>query len=405
MNGRVQLALVIMAVIALPASSRAGDTETIAKRAALFTPQRRAEGFRSMDTVYPYHVIKRGGPVVELPRALRKLDVTYTFAGKLHTLDDLLARSRTQGFLVIKDGKIVDERYFNGANEESKFTSWSVAKSFTSTLVGLALTDGRIKSLDDPVTNYLPELKGSGYDGVPIKAILEMSSGVKFNEEYGKEHSDVMIMWRKTMDEESETLADYAKSLGRAEAPGTKFVYRSIDTGVLGMLVKRVTGKSLADMLSQRIWQPLGMESDATWLTDHPGPDALEAAYCCINAKLRDYGRFGLLFLNQGKVGLKQVVPPWWISQATTPQSPPGEWGHLFPDDPGGYGYQWWLIEPGQKHPYSAEGVFFQFVYVMPKYNTVIVKASAYDDFWSVPLMIEQFIAFDAIGWALEKNS
>jgi CubicO group peptidase (beta-lactamase class C family) len=163
MNRRVQLALVIMAAIALPALSRAGDTEMIAKRAALFTPQRRAEGFRSMDTAYPYHVIRRGGPVAELPRALRKLDVIYTFAGKQHTVDDLLARSRTQGFLVIKDGKIVDERYFNGANDKSKFTSWSVAKSFTSTLVGLALADGKIKSLDEPVTNYLPELKGSGY--------------------------------------------------------------------------------------------------------------------------------------------------------------------------------------------------------------------------------------------------
>jgi CubicO group peptidase (beta-lactamase class C family) len=160
MNRRVQLALVIMASIALPAFSRAGDTETIAKRAALFTPQRRAEGFRSMDTAYPYHVIKRGGPVAELPRALRKLNVTYTFAGKQHTLDDLLKRSRTQGFLVIKNGKIVDERYFNGANDKSKFTSWSVAKSFTSTLVGLALADGKIKSLDEPVTNYLSRAQG-----------------------------------------------------------------------------------------------------------------------------------------------------------------------------------------------------------------------------------------------------
>lgn len=405
MNYKVRQVLVIMAVIALPALAHAGDPETIAKRAELFSPQRRAEAFRSMDTVYPYHVIKRGGPVAGLPRAPRKLDVTYTFADKQHTLDDLLARSRTQGFLVIKDGKIVDERYFNGANDKSRFTSWSVAKSFTSTLVGLALADGRIKSLDEPITTYLPELKGSGYDGVPISDILEMSSGVKFNEEYGKGESDVVIMWRKTMEEESETLASYAKSLGRAEGPGTKFVYRSIDTGVLGMLVKRVTGESLADMLSQRIWQPLGMESDATWLTDRPGPGALEAAYCCINARLRDYGRFGLLFLNRGKAGDKQVVPSWWVSQATTPQSPPVQWGRLFPNDPGGYGYQWWLIEPGPRHSYSAEGVFFQFVYVMPKYNTVIVKASAYDDFWSVPLTIEQFTAFDAIGRALEKNS
>jgi CubicO group peptidase (beta-lactamase class C family) len=116
------------------------------------------------------------------------------------------------------------------------------------------------------------------------------------------------------------------------------------------VLVKRVTGESLAGMLSQRIWQPLGMESDATWLTDHQGAGALEVAYCCINARLRDYGRFGLLFLNQGKAGAKQVVPAWWVEQATTPQSSPVQWGHLFPDYPdhsGGYGYQWRLMEPG----------------------------------------------------------
>jgi CubicO group peptidase (beta-lactamase class C family) len=413
---RVQLAFMIMASVALPGAARAVDLPhnsgpcpqgkcdpwTIAKRAGAFAPQMLAERLRSMDVAFPSHVIKRDGPVAELSRADRKLDVTYTFAGKQHTLEDLLARSRTQGFLVIKDGKIVCERYFNGANDKSRFTSFSVAKSFTSTLVGLALADGRIKTLDDPVTNYLPELKGSGYNGVPIKDLLEMSSGVKFDEVYNKTESDVSIMWSKTMEEESETFADYAMSVGRAEQPGTKFVYRSVDSGVLGMLVRRVTGESLADMLSRRIWQPLGMESDATWLTDHPGPGGLEAAYCCINARLRDYGRFGVMFLNQGKAGGKQVVPSWWVEQATTPQGPQVSWGHLYPNFAGGYGYQWWLNQPGQQHSYAAVGIFFQFIHVMPKYNTVIVKASADDDFSNVPLAIEQFTAFEAIGRALE---
>jgi CubicO group peptidase (beta-lactamase class C family) len=404
MNRRVQCTLMIVAAFTLPTLARAGNTEMTNKRAALLKPERRAELFRAMDSVYPYHVIKRGGSVSKLLRAPRRLDVTYTFAGQRHSLDDLLTRSRTQGFLVIKDGKVVDERYFNGANDKSKFTSFSVAKSFTSTLVGLALADGKIKTIDDPVTNYLPELKGSGYDGVPVRDLLEMSSGVKFSEEYNKSESDVMVMWRKTMDEESETLADYAKSLGRAEAPGTKFVYRSIDTGVLGMLIRRVTGERLADLLSERIWQPLGMESDATWLTDRSGPSALEAAYCCINATLRDYGRFGLLFLNRGREGERQVVPASWVEQATTPQSSAVQYGRLFPGTPSGYGYQWWLIQPGLGQPYSAMGVFFQFIYVMPKYKMVIVKASAYDDFWSDWLMIEQITAFDAIGRALSVN-
>ena len=319
--------------------------------------------------------------VKKLLRVPRKLDVTYTFASKQHTLDDLLARSRTQGFLVIKDGKIVDERYFNGANDKSKFTSWSVAKSFTSTLVGLALADGKIKSIDEPVTNYLPELKGSGYEGVPNQRHprdvvgREVQRGIR-QKRVGRHDHVAQDDGRGNRRRSPTTQSRWAAP----RPPGTKFVYRSVDTAVLGMLEKRVAGESLADMLSQRIWQPLGMESDATWLTDHPGAGALEAAYCCINARLRDYGRFGLLFLNQGKAGGQQIVPSWWVAQATTPQSLPVQWGHLFPEYPdyhGGYGYQWWLIEPGARHSYSAEGVFFQFVYVMPEYNTVITKASA----------------------------
>ncbi|MGH7780965.1 MAG: serine hydrolase domain-containing protein [Candidatus Binataceae bacterium] len=404
MNRRLLFVVALSAIFAAPAAVRAGDSSTIAARAAMLMPQNRVQAFRTMDTVFPYHLIQRGGPVAELPRAPQKLDVSYEFKGKHHTLDDLLARTRTQGFLVIKDGKIVDERYFNGANEKTKFTSWSVAKSFTSTLVGLALADGKIANLDDPITKYLPELKGSGYDGVPIKDILEMSSGVKFTEEYDNNSSDILIMWNKTMVDQSETLGEYAKTLGRAEKPGTKFVYRSIDTGVLGMLVKRVTGMPLATMLSQRIWQPLGMEQDATWLTDRPGPDAMEAGYCCINATLRDYARFGLLFLHHGKVGDKQLVPAGWIKDATNPQSPQVGWDHLSPGDPGAYGYQWWLIYPGAEHAYSAEGVFFQFIYVAPKYNMVIVKTSAYNDFWDDPLGIEQLTAFDAIGQFLTKD-
>ena len=391
-------------MLARAAILSAADVAGIAKRTALMTPATRALAFRSMDTAYPFNVIKRGGPVAELPRAERKLDVTYSYEGKTHTLEDLLTRSGTQGFLVVKDGKVIEERYFNGADETSRFTSWSVGKSFTSTLVGLAVADGKIKSVDDPITDYLPELKGSGYDTVPIKDILQMSSGVKFTEVYANAESDVSIMWNATMVQESQSIADYAKSLGRAETPGTKFVYRSVDTAVLGMLVKRVTGQRLADMLSERIWQPLGTEHDATWLTDRAGPDGLEAAFCCINATLRDYARFGLLFLHRGKSGDRQLVPEKWIEEATNPQGLQVQYGHLFRGAPTGYGYQWWLPVGGDEHPYSAEGVFFQFVYVNPKYNLVIVKTSAFDDFWSVPMEIEQFIAFDAIGRALEPS-
>src|SRR5882757_5578978 len=189
--------IALLAVLMTCASTAlADDSADVAKRADALQPNNRAVSFRSMDSIFPHNVIKRGTVVTELPRTPHKLDITYSFAGKQQTLDDLLRRSRTQGFLVVKGGNIIDERYFKGADEKSRFTSWSVGKSFTSTLVGLALADGLIKSLDDPVTNYLPELKGTGYANVPIKYILEMSSGVKFTEEYANGESDISIMWR-----------------------------------------------------------------------------------------------------------------------------------------------------------------------------------------------------------------
>jgi CubicO group peptidase (beta-lactamase class C family) len=174
-----------MLIFVVAATVNAGDSSSQASRAEMTQTMYagdRAAGFRSMDEVFQFRVIRRGGPIAALPRAIRKLNVSYIFEGTQSTLDGLLERTRTQGFLVIKNGAIVDERYFNGATETSKFSSWSVAKSFTSTLVGLALADGKIASLDDPVTRYLPELKGSAYEGPSIKNLLEMSSGVRFYE-------------------------------------------------------------------------------------------------------------------------------------------------------------------------------------------------------------------------------
>jgi CubicO group peptidase (beta-lactamase class C family) len=322
MGMRLLLALALS--FALLAVVRADDVAGRAKRRAfqqMMESGDRAAPFRSMDQVFPFRVIARTAtPTAQLPRAPRKLPVTYNFEGTPHSLDDLLRRARTQGFLVLKGGAIIDERYFDGADENSRVASWSMAKSFTSTLLGLALADGKIKSLDDSITSYLPELKPSAYYGVPIKYLLQMSSGVAFTEDDNNPNSDIHKMWAATMVEESQSLRDYAISLRqRSEHPGDTFVYRSIDTAVLGMLVNRVTGKHLADLLSQEIWQPLGMEHDATWLTDKP--DGVEAAYCCINATLRDYGRFGLLFLHRGKSGDKQIVPESWIDEATNPQS------------------------------------------------------------------------------------
>ena len=399
--------LTVALIVAFAAIARA-DGMGIARRSAIIheiASGDRALAFRTMDQAYPFRVIARGGTIMALPRTPRKLEVSYEFDGKSDSLDDLMLRTGTQGFLVIKDGAIVYERYIGGANENSRFTSWSVAKSFTSTLVGLALADGEIDNLNSPITAYLPELKGSAYDGVPIKNILEMSSGVEFNENDNDRTSDIWKMWSATMADESESFADYAKSIHhRSETAGSKWVYRSIDTVVLGMLVKRVTGQPLATMLSQRIWRPLGMEQDATWLTDRS--DGLEAADCCINATLRDYGRFGLMMLNRGKSADRQIVPARWIDEATNPQGSQVNYGRLwptiYPNDQTGYGYQWWIPNSGSVHPYSSIGLCNQYIYVNPAYGLVIVKASASKSFFSVADIEEHFAAFDAIGRFLE---
>jgi len=358
----------------------------------------RIGAFRHMDNVFPNRVIRRAASVWELPRAERTLDVSYEWKGKRYPLGEILTCTNTTGLLVIKDGKIVFEKYYLGADAKSHFTSMSVAKSFTSTLVGLAIADGKIADVNRPVTEYLPELRTSGYDSVPIKAILQMSSGVKFSEDYGGQ-DDLSLMWQKTMEENSQSLDDYARSLTRAEKPGTRFYYRSVDTQVLGWLVNRVTGEHPADYLSRKLWQPLGMESDASWLTDASG---MEAAFCCIQATLRDYGRFGLMFLNHGKANGKQIVPASWVRDAITPDSPQVQPGRLLPNYPLGYQYQWWTFPGRGDHAYAAQGVFFQFIYVRPRDKMVIVKTSANDEFWDDEKEMQSYAAFDAIAAALK---
>ncbi len=356
--------------------------------------------FRHMDTIFPSRTIHRGRTVTELPRAERKFDATYEFRGKRHALNDILERTNTTGLLVIKNGDIAFEHYYLGADEHSRFTSMSVAKSLVSTLVGLAVADGKIADLNRPISEYLPELWGSGYDGVPIKDVLEMSSGVKFVEDYGG-NDDLARMWSQCMELNLEPLNGFAQKVPRFEPPGKRFYYRSVDTQVLGWLVNRATGEHLADYLSRKIWQPLGMEQDATWLLDGGGT---EAAFCCIQATLRDFGRFGLLFLNGGKLGNQQIVPPSWVAAATTPRDPQVQPGKLLPNYPLGYGYHWWTFPGGDDHPFEAQGVFFQLIYINPRENLVIVKTSADDSFWDDEREAETYAAFDAIAVALRTE-
>ncbi|NJN52139.1 MAG: serine hydrolase [Gammaproteobacteria bacterium] len=326
-----------------------------------------AESFRHMERYFPMATVARGTSVATLP-------VGEPIAGV--DLDAFNTANASTGMVVLHRGALRYEGYFQGATAESRFTSWSVAKSFTSTLVGLALADGRIDSLEDPVTQYLPDLEDTAYADVTIAQALQMSSGVKFSETYADTEADVGKYMSYVRSGRAN--AYLTTRTERAAPPGTKFNYNSSETQLLGAILDAVLDQSISSYLSERIWQPIGAEDDATWFLDRA--DGMEATSMGLNARLRDYARFGLLFARDGMVGERRVLPAGWVTQATVPSSPSVRVGNLYPGYPMGYQYQWWVLPSGS---FEAQGVFGQFIYIDRTRDLVIAKTSAWPDFWS----------------------
>jgi len=305
------------------------------------------------------------------------LPESYVYKGKTKKVEDWIERTDTTGLLVIKDGEIAFEKYYQGNQESTRTISMSVAKSFVSFLVGVALEEGKIKNLHDPVDSYVPILKGSGYEGVSLKNVLQMSSGVRFTEDYGDLKSDLV---RLVAAFTTGSLNEFVANLPSERKAGTYNKYVSADTQVLSMVLAAATGKSLTEDMQEKLWSRLGAEYDAEWLTDTTGT---ELAFGGLNATLRDYAKLGLLYLNQGRnFKGEQLVLPEWVKASVTPDAP-----HLMPgrdnphsESPMGYGYQWWIPE-FPDGDFSAIGIYGQFVYVYPKYNVVIAKTSAYVDY------------------------
>lgn len=342
---------------------------------ALFAEGQRLENFRHLDRIFPSRKIEAADQAFEFDRDERPLDLRYEFGGEERTLDAFLDKVVATGLLVIKGDRIVHERYLNGASPDSTFTSWSVAKSFVSTLVGMALADGRIASLDDPISEYVPELQGSGYEGVPIRHILRMSSGVDFDETYDDRFSDIQQFFVKVF-VLGQRADGVVPAFARERSPGVVHHYISLDTQALGMLLRRVFQKPLAEILSERIWQPLGMEAEGFWSIDRDAGDGMEIAFCCINARLRDYAKLGRLYLHQGQWDGEPLLPAAWVQEATTPGGP-----HLEPGaspynyGPRGYGYQWWVPENYERE-YFAAGVWGQYIYVSEPDDLIVVRTS-----------------------------
>ena len=318
-------------------------------------PQRDA-AFRALDRISvlaKWHVIPASSAPKPLPQGEPlKLNIE---------LDASMASQRSAAIVVLHKGKLRLERYGLGFDQDGRWTSFSVAKSFTSTLVGAALRDGFIKSMDDKVSDYIPDMKGSAYDDVSVRQLLTMTSGVRWNEDYADPNSDVARFNNHQPEPGVDALVSYMRQLPRDVPAGTRWLYSTGETNLVGILLNQATQKPLADYLYEKVWNPVGMEQQATWLLSKTGQ---EISGCCLQAATRDFARFGQFILQGATVNGQSIVPEGWLDQATTRQTPIGVPGQ-------GYGYQWWTFDDGT---YMARGIFGQAIFLDPQRQLVIAS-------------------------------
>ena len=276
-------------------------------------------------------------------------------------VDAYMQEHRVAALVILQGGKLRQERYGLGFDGDGRWTSFSVAKSFTSTLVGAALKDGHIKSMDDKVSDYLPDLKGSAYDDVSIRQLLTMTSGVQWNEDYGDPNSDVARFNNHKPEPGVEALVSYMRKLPRAAPAGTRWLYSTGETNLIGLVLEAAIQKPLTQYLQEKIWQPAGMEQQATWLLSKTGK---EISGCCVQAAPRDYARLGQFILEGARVNGQSILPDGWLEEATHKQADIGAPGR-------GYGYQWWTYDSGA---FAARGIFGQGIFIDPKRQLVIAS-------------------------------
>ncbi len=339
------------------------DAENFGERGEIlfWTPEQQVAGYRNIDQISETRWIRASDgpyPLASAPRDLSS--VTYEVEGETFTVEDYIRDRRIAGLLVVKDDEIVFERYGLGNDENSRWISFSIAKSVVSMLYGAAIVDGYIGSVDEPVTKYLPLLAGGGYDGVSIRNVLQMASGVQWNEDYADPESDVATLPSPLVEQ-----ARYMAALEREHRPGEVFNYNTGETNMAGAVLRAAIGNNLSTYLEHKIWGPFGMEADANWVTHEPGGGELGG--CCISATLRDYARIGIFAMNGGVLrDGARVLPEAWMADSTSPGA-----GY------DGYGYLWWL---DQGEGYAGRGIFGQMLWINPAANTVIVTHSAWPD-------------------------
>ena len=330
--------------------------------------EQKINGFRDGYKFVPSRIIKKSTNPYPLDYQLLDFsDVTYRYRNKSYSLEDYIDKFNVAGLLILRRGNVLFENYNFGNDEDSKWISFSVTKSITSMLVGAAIEDEFIEDINDPVIKYLPDLSGSNYDEISIKHVLQMSSGIEWNEDYDDPYSDVnLAAGLNSLD-----LYKYLYKLDKTNKPSRKFNYNTAESNLLGGVVRSAVGSNLSNYLESKIWQSFGMESDAYWGLDSTFLDELGG--CCIYATLKDYARVGIFALNQGKLlNGDKVLPENWMEDSTKASS-----ANQY------YGYQWWL--GGRRYEsYAAQGIFGQLIWIDPPTETVVVMQSAWDKAWTL---------------------
>ena len=346
-------------------ASQSRDKRQPASRAAVvltWDQAQREAGFAGMERIFLTRTVRASDRPLPLPDGK---PLPFAAGGlRADEFDRFVTQQKVAGVIVLQDGAIRLERYALTGGRQVRWHSFSVAKSITSTLVGAAMRDGSIKSLDDPVTRYITDLRGSAYDDVTVRQLLTMTSGVRWNEDYTDLKSDVARMYAEPPAPGLDMTVSYVRRLPREAPPGTKWVYKTSETNLVGVLVMSATGKPLADYLSEKIWRPYGMERDAEWMLDDIGH---EQGGCCLAMTLRDLGRFGQFILDGARIGGASVVTDTWLPEATRAHVSTGSAGS-------GYGYQWWTRTDGA---FEGRGIYGQTLHLDPKRRLVIAINSA----------------------------
>lgn len=314
----------------------------------------RDRGLRAIDRIYSVREVKAAAS----PHGLEEgVPLAFEFDIAAH-----MERQRNAGLIILHRGRIRFEGYAMDYGPKGRWTSFSVAKSITSTLVGAAIKDGAIASIEDRIAIYLPGLAESAYADVTIRHLLTMTSGVAWNEEYEDPNADVARFWSQTPDPDVDTFTAYMRTLPKAAPAGSVWLYNTGETNLLGVALAGATGRPLSQYLAEKIWQPYGMEQDAAWIV---AADGREVGGCCLSVCLRDYARFGQFILDGAVIEGESIVPQGWLASATTRQADIGKSGC-------GYGYQWWTNDDGS---FDARGIFGQGIFIDPASRLVIASS------------------------------